>query len=362
MMDFSTLADEVAAEIELGLAGSAQRSALRLQCLSDVAKHLSQKGLQRQLYLDPLDVSQLDIAGISTASASIPAFGGLLYGVSALAQGLRLSQNVILDSWQISRVKVDDLDYYGKDERMRWQQFRLVYEILEFLIQEKRVRTILIDLPLFISRREEATISDDAMIAEEWEEVEKQVNAFWRSHLEELFPLNPKGIIIASLRSHSATSLFSAFKKNSNTTPDQDGIELSTYIRTEWESIQQLGQSRLLDRVLVPASRSLAYSYEDLDLDPRWQPQELHQVGILGFFIHVYPKTKIWHIQVPGHRSQWSSQDLDQLGKDLIRATLYDDASALPLPLWLAKKYVRFPKELLSAYQEVIQEELSVRK
>lgn len=354
----STLADEVAAEIELGLPETARRAAERLHRLNEVAGRLAHDGLVRRLTVDPHDSSHLEVVGISTARSSIPAFGGLLYGVSALAHGLRIARTDVLDAWEVSRVKVGDMDYFGKDDRMRWQQLLLVYEVLEALLEEDRSRIILLDLPLFISRREEATVSEDTMIAAEWEELESRVNTFWVEHLSQIHPFSPDGVVIASLRSHSATSLFAALLKNPNTTPDPINKDLARFVQQEWTLLRQLGQSRLLDRVLSPSIRSIAYSYEDLDLDPRWQPRELHHAGILGLFMRARRRTGIWHIQVPGHRTQWSSEALDRLGVNLIRATLYDDRSAMPLPLWYAKQLVRFPRDLLLAYRECIEEEL----
>jgi len=359
-MERSTLVDEVAAEIELGLPETARRAAERLHKLDEIATHLARGGLRRRLTVDPYSSSHLEMVGVSTARSSIPAFGGLLYGTSALAHGLRIARSDVLDAWEISRIKVGDMDYFGKDERMRWQQILLVYEVLEVLLKEGRPRIILLDLPLFISRREEATVFEDTMIAAEWEELESRINAFWVKHLGQLYPFSPDGVVLASLRSHSATSLFAALLKNPNTTPDPIDEETAQLVQGEWTLLRQLGQSRLLDQVLSALTRSIAYSYEDLDLDPRWQPQELHHVGILGLFMRARHRTGIWHIQVPGHRTQWSSEALDQLSINLIRATLYDDGSAIPLPLWYAQQLVRFPKELLYAYRECIAEELKL--
>lgn len=354
----TTLADEVAAEIELGLPETAKRAAKRLRGLNEVAVHLARDGLMRRLAVDPHDSSHLVMVGVSTARSSIPAFGGLLYGTSALAHGLRIARTDVLDTWEISRVRVGDLDYFGKEDRIRWQQFLLVYDVLEVLLEEGRSRIILLDLPLFISRREEATVSEDTMIAAEWEELESRVNAFWADHLSEFYPFSPNGVVVASLRSHSATSLFAALLRNPDTSADPVNEQLTRYIQQEWRLLRQLGQSRLLDRILSPSTRSIAYSYEDLEIDPRWQPRELHHVGILGLFMRARNRTGIWHIQIPGHRTQWSSQALDELGMNLIRATIHDNSTAMPLPLWYAKQLVRFPKGLLLAYRECIQEEL----
>ena len=358
MMFRTTLADEIAAELELGLPIAVKNAANRLAALKETAMHLKELGLSRSLKDFQVNTIDLSVAGVSTTNVTIPAFGGLLYGVSSIAQGMKLAGADILETWEITRVKMGDIDFYGKEERLRWLQIQLTFDVLEALIEERQSRIILLDLPLFVSRREEAVIADDLSLQDEWDLLVNRVNEFWEKHLTDTYPFHADGVIIASLRPHSATSLFSALKKNPQSSPDDNGIKLANYITDEWNLCQQLGQSRLLNQVLQPSSRSIAYSYEDLDLDPRWQPSALHSVGILGMFLRARQQTDLWHLQVPGHKTQWSSKALDLLAFDIIRATLYDDRNSLPLPLWFAKKNVKFPRELLIAYRESIEKEL----
>src|SRR3990170_823126 len=215
-MEKSTLADEAIAEIELGLQQTAQRAASRLVKLKEVSTRLSELELAHQLMPDPYDTSQIVMAGVSAAATTLPAFGGLLYGAIALGHVTHLSGSDVLDSWQVTRVKLGDIDFFGRDERIRWQQIRLAYRVLESLIKNPKVRIILLDLPLFISRREEVTVSEDPMISEEWSEFVDDINTFWSRFTDRFYPFNPEGIIIASLRSHAASSLFAALNNNPN--------------------------------------------------------------------------------------------------------------------------------------------------
>lgn len=358
-MENTYLVDEIAAEIELSLPEAAQRTVLRFKRLQQLSKGLTETGLVKKITVDPFDTRPMEIMGLSTSATTLAAYGGLLYGASAIAYGLKIAQADILESWQTSRVKVGDLDFSGKDERVRWKQISLIYEILKILLVEDRCQLILLDLPLFISRREEASIFDDENIAREWHELEENVNNFWKENQNRIFPFNPKGIVIASLRPHSASSLFAALYRNWNTSPDVISPELKELMVKEQKVLYQLGQSRILEKILLPSTRTIAYSYEDLDLDPRWQPQELHHAGILGLFVRAHSNTDIWHIQVPGHKTQWTSNAIDALTYQLIRATLYDNSAAVPLPLWYAQQLIRFPKELLLAYREQINKELN---
>lgn len=358
-MEKSTLVDEVIAEIELGIQQSAHHAASRLVKLKEVSTRLSELGLAHHLTPDPFDISQIVMAGVSSAVTTLPAFGGLLYGASALGHVTHLSGSDVLDSWQITRVKLGDIDFFGSDERIRWQQIRLAYQVLESLIEKPRARIILLDLPLFISRREEVTVSEDPMISDEWSGFVTDINTFWSRFTDRFYPFNPEGIIIASLRSHAGSSLFAALNNNPNTTPDPVDPNMAAYISAQWSLLLQLGQSRILGRLLRDSSRSVAYSYEDLNLDPRWQPGILNQVGILGFFMRAQSKVGLWHLQIPGHKTQWSADALDRLSIVVMRSTLFNEESALPLPLWFAKRSAGFPKALLQVYQESIKKELS---
>jgi hypothetical protein len=358
-MEKSTLADEAAAEIELGLQNTARTVASRLTMLNDVSKNLVELGLSRRLTTNSEGLSPTLLAGISCTSTTIPAFGGLLYGASAVGQVMSLAGTDILDSWQVTRVKMGDMDLYGVNERLRWQQIRLVYKILESIIQYRQINTILIDVPLFVSRREEATIIDDELVSGEWLDFSREINEFWNNHTEVFFPFNPNGRYIISIRSHAASSLFSALLNNPETTPDPTKSELSEYLKTHWVKILQLGQARLLEQILRGTARSLAYSYEDLNLDPRWQPGVLSELGILGFFLRSNTNTEIWHIQIPGHKSQWSTENINNLSSTIINSTLFNKESAFPLPLWFAKRSVGFPQALLRVFRASIEQELS---
>lgn len=357
-MERTTIAAELAAELELGLKDSARRAAERLLNLNDIVSQLREIGFSRKVTDRDTVTAPQKIVAVSTASSTMPALGGVLYGVSALAQGMEIVGADILDSWHATRVTTGDIDLLNQDERIYWHTLRLAYELLEQVMTEKQVALILLDFPLFISRREQTTVFDSELAEDEWQLLEQTINQFWKKYLPKLFPFDPFGPMIVSIRSHSATSIFAALRENPATSSDAEGQIVGKFIQQNWDDIRKLGQSRILERVIRHSSRTLAYSFEDLDADPRWHPAQLHQVGIIGLFMRAHKNTAIWHLQIPGHRTQWQSEQLDQLVGQLIAATLYDQARALPLPLWFAKQYVHFPPEILIAYSQAIQEEL----
>jgi hypothetical protein len=111
--------------------------------------------------------------------------------------------------------------------------------------------------------------------------------------------------------------------------------------------------SRLVNMLLRPRSRTIAYALEDLHPDPRWQPDELHHSGILAFFMRAGEQTPIWQIQVAGHRTQWTSEMLDELARAVAQVTLGAGRDAEPLPLWYARRLATFPKAALTVLRDV---------
>ncbi|HLZ22219.1 MAG TPA: hypothetical protein VKQ30_08870, partial [Ktedonobacterales bacterium] len=95
---------------------------------------------------------------------------------------------------------------------------------------------------------------------------------------------------------------------------------------------------------------------EDLHLDPRWQPSELHHSGILGFFMRASDQSPIWQVQVAGHRTQWSSERLDQIAITLSQVTLASGKHAEPLPLWYARRMATFPRPMLAVFRDLADE------
>ncbi|MGH2503787.1 MAG: hypothetical protein ACRDID_14855 [Ktedonobacterales bacterium] len=359
----TTLAAEIAAELEFALPTAASSLAEKLQLSETLRATLKRFQLIRSLALPGQhlehDTTTHDVCGVAASVASLPAFGGLLYGTIAHAHRLHLRQRAILDASEQARVHVGDLDFYESGERLHWLQTRHLYELIDELLAEREPpRILLLDQPLFISRGQEGNREMIEEVEEELVAMSDTVNGFWKRNLPKLYPLASEGVSIASLSTQNPYHLFVALHNNPATSPDPVAPEAPTFIRSEWKRLRKSGMARLLDGLLTPGSRSVAYAFEDLKLDPRWQPTELHHSGILSFYLRAGPQTPIWQVQIAGHRTQWTSERLDALALAICQVTLGTGRKAEPLPLWYARRLAIFPHSMLEVFRDLAQERL----
>ena len=356
----ATLAAEIAAELELTLPQAVAGLTEKLRLSETLRSALQRLGLVRRLALPEHDTTIHDVSGVAVSASSLPAFGGLLYGTSVHAHRLRLAQRAILDASEQVRVHLGDLDFYDSGQRIRWKQTQHLFELVDELLAEAEPpRVILLDQPIFISRGQEGNREMIEEVQEEWIEMVDTVNTFWRRNLPQLFPLAPDGVIVASVSTQNTLPLFIALHNNPLTSPDPVDAALPAYVQTEWIRLRQAGMARLVDALLPAGSRTIAYTFDDLHLDPRWQPGELHHSGILGFFLRASPQAPVWQVQVAGHRTQWTSERLDALATAICLATLGTGKKAEPLPLWYARRLAAFPTNMLEVYRSLAQERMT---
>lgn len=356
----TTLASEIAAELEVSLHRASQGLARKLQQSQRLQEALHASGVIHAFPLPQNETAILDIAGVAGSSATLSAFGGLLYGINIHAHRLKLQQQRILDAGEQVQVHMGDLDFYESNLRLRWKLTQHMYELLSDIISTQTPpQIILLNLPIFVSRDEAGNREQMEEVQEEWANMVATINAFWNTHLNRIFPFNPEGCVVASIQPSAAWSLFVALKNNPNTSPDETTADLAQLIQQNWGGLRQVGMSRLLHQLLSPQTRTIAYALEDLQLDPRWQPTELHHSGILGFSLRARSRTPIWQVQVVGHRTQWSAAMLDRLAQTITQATLAEGEHAQPLPLWYAERLARFPSAILTVFRDLAEEQMT---
>ena len=355
----TTLAAEIAAELELSLDGAAATLAAKLRDSRRLRDDLAALGLMHRVDKTPTP-GVLDVMGIAVGSRSLPAFGGLLYGTSVHGHRLRMDGTTIAQANEQVQVHLGDLDYYETSQRMRWKRMQHTYELLDAVLEQRGgARLVLLDVPIFVSRGEDRNREHIEDVEEEWLEMVDVLNGFWRRRLDQFSPANEQGMVIASVQAQNALSLFTALHNNPQTSADTVGQSLPDFIRAEWRRLRRAGMSRLLEQLLRGGMRTVAYSFEDTNLEPRWEPQALHHSGILGFFMRVGDRTPVWQVQVAGHRSQWTSEQLDRVARHIAQATLSTGSTAEPLPLWYARRLASFPESALIVFRDLVQTRLS---
>lgn len=354
----TTLAAELAAELELSIDDAAAALASKLRESQRLRDELHALELVRTLPGSG-STTALDVVGVAVDAQTIPAFGGLLYGTAVHAHRLRMQGYTITQANEQTQVRLGDLDFYETTQRLRWKRVQHTFELLNSVLEQPRQpRLTLLDVPIFVSRGEDRNREQIEDVEEEWLNMLDTVNGFWSRWINQLVPQRDSGVVIASLQKQNALSLFTALHNNPQTSPDIVAPELPGFVRSEWRRLRRAGMSRVLELMLLGRSRTVAYSFEDINLEPQWEPQALHHTGILGFFMRAGDRSPIWQIQVAGHRSQWTSEQLDWLALSIAEATLSDGIRSEPMPLWYARQLATLPQSTLVVFRELVQDRM----
>ena len=126
MSEHNPLAQEMTARIQLGLPGTVGKLARQLRAIDRIAPQLKDGGLVRRLVIDR-DRPRRAV-GVAVAQRKIAAFGGLLYGIGALAHELTAAGGDISHTRQVSRMDVGDMSLLEADRRLKWKAYGLVYD------------------------------------------------------------------------------------------------------------------------------------------------------------------------------------------------------------------------------------------
>jgi len=346
------LAQSIAAAMQLRLPGTAGRVAHKMRYIDEIAPRFRAGGLVRDV--PQARFERLWAVGIATASNSIPAFGGVLYGAAALRQDVTLVEGKATPSYQDSQVDVADMTFVQVPNRLVWKEYHLAYALLEDLFEETTLPDlILLDQPLLIVRGLQVAALADDDVAEEWSDLLELMTRFWGRYAARCFPLNTDGPLVAHLgRAHFGAVLTAVQSEGVKGAVDPVTPELAKLVADEWADLRRAGVTRVLKGLLRPGKRTAAYPYAALGRDAlRAAPKLLGEQGLLGFHLQVGYRTPVWQVETLGPPDRWPSEALDRLAAMLAYLTLHDHPGALPLPLWYATRLVRVKDKLLYGYR-----------
>jgi hypothetical protein len=352
--DNNSLAQEIAAQMQLGVFGTVGKLAKQLRTIQRIAPQLKDGGLIRKLNVDRQ--SPRRALGIAAASQNLNAFGGRLYAVGALAHEINAAGSDITHTGQQSRLDIGDMTNLEADRRLEWKTYWLIYELLEDIFEQQDLPDlILLDLPLVMGRdvyAQSLAAQDEETDRELKEEIQKlrdRVENFWSRHLERCFPFAEKGPTIVSLGRRQFGSLLRLLEaKGKDATPDPVDFAALELIKEDWVQILSIGIDRILAGILPTEHRTAAYNRtpsRDKDAFPRL----LVEKGSLGFHYLTGLRGNPVQVETLGSAALWQTRGaetaLDRLSADLMALTYFDQAKALPLPLWYAQRAVKVVKE-----------------
>lgn len=352
-MNSVELSKEIAAAMSLRMPGTVGKIAHKMRYIEAKASKFTHGGAIRSI--PTLQFERVRAVGISSVSNWLPAFGGVLYGVAALRQDVTVAGNQIVNTFQDSRVEVNDTNYLETKQRLAWREYILVYELLTDIFGETELPDIIfVDMPLLVARGSQSGMLENQEIHQEWEELMQVMRRFWERNTTRIFPANRNGPILVSTSTRYFGALLNAIKeKGGLASSEKLEPELIELIVQEWHKLQEVGILRVLRGLLRAGKRTSMYFYDALGDDVlRAEPKGVATYGLVGLHMQVGIKTPVWQLETLGNRQngQWTSEDVDRMCAMISYLTLYDNPKVTPLPLWYAQKLVRMPTAVLVNY------------
>lgn len=355
------LAQEIAAQIQLGLFGTVGKLSRQLRAIDRIAPRLKEGGIIRKLSIDRATGRRS--VGLSAAHRKIGAFGGLLYAIGAVTHELTTAGSDISHSDQQSTLSVGDMTLLESDRRLKWKTYGLIYDLLDGIFSAGNLPDlILLDIPLIMGRAVYAQALEDAetdaKLRNEVTELRDRLEAFWDRYIDRCYPFDPGGPKVVTLNRGKFGSLLRLFKaRGQEISPDPIEGEVERLIRTEWVQVLSVGIDRVLRGILAPEHRTAAFDREMDPLDKQAFPQALIRKGGIGFHYLTGLRGQPAQVETLGAATVWrdcgGAEALDGLTADLVALTYFDHRHSLPLPLWFAQQAVDVVKQkgLLEFYK-----------
>jgi hypothetical protein len=352
MSDHNPLAQEITAQIQLGLPGTVGKLARQLRSIDRIAPQLKEGGLVRRLSVDR-DQSRRAV-GVAVAHRKISAFGGMLYGAAALGHELTASGGDIVHSRQLSRMDVGDMSLLEVDRRLKWKCYTLVYDLLdELFATDVLPELVILDVPLVMGKAVYAQVLDDAetdaQLKSEIGTLKERLDGFWDRWIDRCYPFDPNGPKVVSLHRGRFGSLLKLVEKQgADISPDPIDPKVEGLIRNQWVEVLSVGIDRVLRGILVPEHRTAAFEQDQDRLEKHAFPRAIVDSGRLGFHYLAGLRGQPVYVETLGSAAPWVDQGgaetIDALAGDLLALTYFDARHAFPLPLWYAQSGVEIVK------------------
>jgi len=352
MSEHNPLAQEMTAQIQLGLPGTVGKMARQLRAIDRIAPQLKDGGLVRRLTVDR--TVQRRAVGIAVAHRKIGAFGGLLYGVAALGHELTATGGDVAHTRQLSRMAVGDMSLLEADRRLKWRCYGLVYDLLdELFTADEMPGLVILDSPLVMGRAMYAQALEDeetsTQLKRDIAALKERLDGFWDRWIDRCYPFDPDGPRVVTLHRGRFGSLLKLVeRRGTEVSPDPIDADIEELIRTRWVEVLSVGIDRVLRGILVPEHRTAAFEQDQDQMDRRAFPRAIVDRGRLGFHYLTGLRGQPVYAETIGSASAWvdrgGADALDALAGDLLALTYFDARHAVPLPLWYARSGVEIVK------------------
>lgn len=338
------LSQSLVANIQLGLPGTISKLSAKMRFIDLMAPLLKEAGVIKNVEL--LHPFSIRASGISTSNRTTNAFGGILYAAGAVRQDVLIQEGAIYKTRQESLVSVDEIDDLDLNKKLKFINMINTYRLLEEMMNDdEKPDLIMTDIPLVLERSD-APPEGWSNVQELYKKCRAVIKQFWVKNKENIFPFNEQGVKVASIGSKRfGAVIFAINKENISYVADRIDLDKVARIETEMPRIREVGIKRLLQGILVKRTRTAAFQFDVVNKDNRLEPELLRNLGVTGMHIKAGNNTPPLLVEVVGSVTDWTPGRLDRLASEVMTLITFDQAKALPIPLWYAK-YALKPLEV----------------
>ena len=361
-MKGTNLAQSLAVESQIRLAGSAGRLMKQIRDIESVAPFFRDAGLIKAV--KPPSVVDFSVSGVATDSRTKKALGGFIYVSAAVRTDMRIEQNQVSTLGCDTMSELDDIDFEAQSKRLDLIEMRHAYALVERLLNdESGQQLILIDTPLFLSR-DMAPLECCLRHKAEYNRTRDAIHAFWETQREKLYPWNPEGPILASILSQKFSAIVSIARQDLRTAEGrkhilpQDGFVESkvTELKALEEKLVGIGDTRFIRGILGHFTRTIAFRLSEQQ--KRLEPIEDAQAGVVAFHFRGGRTSQIQMVQLAGGEEDWTSETLDQVAWRLMVLDMQSQRKSRPLPQLLGREQLKVLEQFASYYQQGLHEAL----
>src|SRR5438552_6823149 len=134
MSDGQSLAQTLAARMQLGLLGTANTIAHSVRVGRGIAEQLKQGGLIRRV--SPRAKDPIRLSAICTIGKRAEAYGGFLYLAVAVRRDMTIQAGQVAHGVEDSVCEIDVLPYGDVRQRIGLKQYGMIYRLLNRIISE----------------------------------------------------------------------------------------------------------------------------------------------------------------------------------------------------------------------------------
>lgn len=370
----TTISQSIVANIQLGLPATVSKLSAKMRFIDRIAPSLKDGGVIRNI--DIINPVTINATGIACTSRTSNAFGGILYVAGAVRQDVLIKDGTIYKTRQESKVEVDEIDDLDIQKKLKFIDIINTYKLLaEIMEEDEKPELVLLEVPLLLERSD-APLDSRTDIVNIYDKCKTVIFEFWDKYKNDIYPFDKNGIKIASVGNKKFGAVIFALSDESvKYIPDEIDKSIIEKMskksnrkknsnneneKTLMDRLQEVGIKRLMTGILVKRTRTAAFQSDGINKDSRLEPEQLRDIGLMGMHIKAGNTTPPLLVEVLGTVKDWETDMLDQLASQIISLITFDQAKALPMPLWYAK-YALKPIEAYDNGKNIILEYYKVQ-